>query len=256
MARVCRGGRLGVLPAVGWATARSTFRRLPASRVPGVRISPFAGVKSSDRVTAPDPFCGATMSTDPQPTTISNRQIWCFALLAALGCGVDLVTKHWIFAWPAVNPPGRIHWIWEPHVGLQLSLNEGALFGMGAGYVALFVALSVIAMLAIPYWLFALGAATDTICLTAMGLVMGGILGNLYDRLGLHGLKWANPPEREGETVYAVRDFVLLQWNDSWRWPNFNVADSLLVCGAALLCLYALVAPSDAPAASDEKTNA
>ena len=40
---------------------------------------------------------------------------------------------------------------------------------------------------------------------------------------------------RAGETVYAVRDWILVQWNDRWRWPNFNIADALLVVGAGVL---------------------
>jgi signal peptidase II len=68
--------------------------------------------------------------------------------------------------------------------------------------------------------------------------VAGGVLGNLYDRLGLPGLDWGIlRADRKGEPVYAVRDFVLVarHWppRNRWDvWPNFNVADSLLVCGA------------------------
>ena len=137
--------------------------------------------------------------------------------------------------------------LWEPWVGLQLSLNTGALFGFGAGQVWLFVTLSFVAAIAIPIWLFALRAALDTYILAAMGLVTGGILGNLYDRLGLHGLTWATPDERFGQRVYAVRDWILFQWSDELRWPNFNVADSLLVCGVALLGYHAFVTPAVEP---------
>jgi signal peptidase II len=123
-------------------------------------------------------------------------------------------------------------------VGFQTSLNEGALFGIGQGNVWLFTLLSFVALAAIPLWLFYARMAMDWILTIAMGCVTAGILGNLHDRLGMHGLKWADP-DRLGQPVHAVRDFVLLQINDSWRWPNFNVADSLLVCGAGLLLWHA-----------------
>ena len=47
---------------------------------------------------------------------------------------------------------------------------------------------------------------------------------------------------RAGERIYAVRDWILWQANNEWRWPNFNIADSLLVCGAAIMFFHALIA--------------
>jgi signal peptidase II len=43
--------------------------------------------------------------------------------------------------------------------------------------------------------------------------------------------------------LYAVRDWILWQASDEWRWPNFNIADSCLVVGAAVLFLHALFQP-------------
>jgi signal peptidase II len=163
--------------------------------------------------------------------------------VAAIGCAADLATKEWLFSWPELEPleSGAVWWIWEGRAGFQLSLNEGALFGMGQGYVWVFAALSVVAAVAIPVWLFVFRAAADRGLNFALALVMGGVLGNLYDRLGLHGItRRASATSSENESVYAVRDWILLQWNDQLRWPNFNIADSLLVTGACLLALHAL----------------
>jgi signal peptidase II len=172
-----------------------------------------------------------------------SRYVW-FTVLAAAGCLADLVTKHWLFSWPKLQPirSGQVWWLWDGHVGFQLSLNEGALFGMGQGYVWVFAALSVVAAVAIPVWLFVFGAARDRLICLALGLVMGGVLGNLYDRLSLHGITVMGI-DGDVEPVYAVRDWILWQWNDQWRWPNFNIADALLVCGACLLALHAIWQP-------------
>jgi len=157
----------------------------------------------------------------------TSRYAW-YAVIAVAGCAVDLATKSWMFNW--LGPPdGRIWWLWKDRVGFQLSLNQGALFGMGQGMVALFAVLSIVAALGIFYWLFFLGAARDRLLTIALSTVTAGILGNLYDRLGWHGLRQAH-----GEAVYAVRDWILVMIG-TWPWPTFNIADSLLVCGAAAL---------------------
>jgi signal peptidase II len=72
-----------------------------------------------------------------------------------------------------------------------------------------------------------------------LAFVTGGILGNLYDRLGLPGLSWPPGPDHAaGAPVHAVRDYILVMIG-RWHWPNFNLADSSLVCGAALLVFHA-----------------
>ncbi len=162
-----------------------------------------------------------------------------FVLLAAGGCLADLATKHWMFR--RLGLPGQyVWWVWEGVFGFQTSLNEGALFGMGQGMVRVFTVLSFAAVLAILWWLFWLGAAREWLMTIALGCVSAGVLGNLYDRLGLHGLKWppGHPVHEAGQTVHAVRDWILVMIGP-WPWPNFNLADSLLVVGAALLVWHA-----------------
>lgn len=193
----------------------------------------------------------------------ASRQVLLFLCLAVAGCAVDLASKAWAFSRPDLLDH-QVRWIWPGHAGLQLSLNEGALFGIGQGRVWWFAAFSVAACVAIPWWLFRHGGAQDRRLVAVLGLVIGGVLGNLYDRLGLHGLQWGPfDPRRAGEQVYAVRDFILLAWR--WDadpaqrivWPNFNIADSLLVCGAGALLLLSLQNPAkgddDAPQAKNEE---
>jgi signal peptidase II len=183
-----------------------------------------------------------------------------FAVIAATGCAVDLATKHWIFARLGMPNESDPIWLWKGIFGLETSLNEGALFGFGQGNARLFAVLSIIAAIGILYWLFWAGAATDRLLTVALGCVMAGILGNLYDRLGLPGLKWHSLDNRGhevGEPVYAVRDWLHFKIDAiGFDWPVFNVADSLLVCGAGLLVLHAILTPPQPAKYPDPRTPA
>lgn len=169
---------------------------------------------------------------------LTPGRVGLFLFLAVTGLVLDLGTKHWVFSRDDMFF-GSEWWLWEGQIGIQKSLNEGALFGMGQGNVWLFALFSFVALAAIPIWLFFFKAAEDLWLTFALGSVTGGILGNLYDRLGLHGLSWDQfNPQRQGERIYAVRDWILLQWNERWVWPNFNLADVFLVIGAGLLIFH------------------
>ena len=165
-----------------------------------------------------------------------NRYV-AFLALACGGCALDLATKHWMFDRLGMPAAGeRPWWLVNGVFGFQTSLNEGALFGMGQGMTGLFAVLSIAAALGILWWLFWSGAARQWLLTIALGCIMAGIFGNLYDRLGLPGLRWNYPGalHQVGEPVRAVRDWVLVMFG-RWPWPTFNVADSLLVCGACML---------------------
>lgn len=164
-----------------------------------------------------------------------------YFFLAAMGLAADLATKEWIF-WK-LGMPGEqpIWWIIPDVFGFQTSLNEGALFGLGQGWSLMFASISILFTVGVMAWLFLLGAAHSRFLTCTMALITAGILGNLYDRLGLHGLRWPETTATHlvGEPVYAVRDWILVMIG-RWPWPNFNIADSLLVCGVSLLLLQAL----------------
>jgi signal peptidase II len=105
-------------------------------------------------------------------------------------------------------------------------VNHGALFGMGQAYATwanlVFACVSLLAATAIIWWSLRPAAARDGVLCTALGLILAGTLGNLYDRLVFNG----------------VRDF--LYWSRWFEWPVFNIADCCLVCGVCLLTLQAL----------------
>jgi signal peptidase II len=173
-------------------------------------------------------------------TAVPYSRYVAFFSIAAGGCAVDLATKRYVFSWLGMPHRCEPTWLWTNVIGFQTSLNEGALFGMGQGMVPVFAILSVGAALGILWWLFRGGAACQWALTVALGCIMGGVLGNLYDRVGLPGLIWnyAGPLHQEGGPVYAVRDWIQVMIG-TWPWPTFNIADSLLVCGAALLIWHA-----------------
>lgn len=156
-----------------------------------------------------------------------------FFLVVASGFSVDLLTKWWMFRWLGFPAAGKApFWLLDHVFAFQTSLNPGALFGMGQGMVLWFALLSMIAAAGVAYWFFFGGASGDWTLSIALGAILAGIFGNLFDRLGLHGLKWPG-----GVPVFAVRDWILVVLG-GWHFPNFNVADSLLVIGAGLLLIH------------------
>lgn len=169
-----------------------------------------------------------------------------FAVIALTGCGLDLWTKQWVFAWrgtPGVSEPW---WLIDGWVGIETAVNLGALFGMGAGFGTVFATLSVFAAIGIVVWLARFGALGSWWLLVALGCVMGGIGGNLYDRLGFwyqssYPLEWKS----------GVRDWILLRY-EQYTWPNFNIADSLLVCGAIMLAIHSFMLPPESASSQPE----
>jgi signal peptidase II len=213
---------------------------------------------------------GSSASSYPGPVPRS-RYLAYFAI-AIVGCGADLFTKQAMLAWlglPAqlvdpANPNNFARWRGDaalPHrwwliderLGIETSINRGALFGMGEGYWWVFACLSIAATVAILTWLFIFRAAHDRWLTVALGSITGGILGNLYDRLGLWDSTGLRP-----EFQHGVRDWILFKWSELGLqlfnpWPNFNIADSLLVTGAIMLVVHALVW-RDKPEAAMNKT--
>ena len=183
---------------------------------------------------------------DEQKPSIPKSRYAVFGILMVTGAAADLLTKQSVFTWrglPQQLPPW---YLIEPYVGIETAVNQGALFGMGQGQGWLFAMLSVIALIGICVWLFVYKAAQSRWMLVAMGLVTGGIIGNLYDRLGI--------PELPGKLRGGVRDWILFRYED-YVWPNFNIADSLLVVGAIMLAIHSLfLSPAEELPVNKEST--
>jgi signal peptidase II len=182
------------------------------------------------------------------PTEPTYR--WLFWSLTVLGLLLDQASKYGVFLllyngdlqnhWPLI--PGAFHLQVQytgqrdPGEGLWSrarswsgdmlpQVNQGALFGLGGRWGIdsnmVFAVVSVLAAMGIIYWCMRSHTARDRFLCLALGLILAGTLGNLYDRLVFGG----------------VRDF--LYWYYLIDWPVFNVADCCLVCGAGLLLLQA-----------------
>ncbi|MGF7123836.1 signal peptidase II [Rhodococcus sp. AG1013] len=167
----------------------------------------------------PDNPVEASSGGDAEAAPRGPRRMFLLVAVAVVVFALDLVTK--VLAVALIDPRDPVRIIGDT-VTLTLIRNPGAAFSMATGMtwlltlVAVGVVIGVIKIgrtLSSPWW--ALG----------LGLVLGGALGNLIDRL------FRSPGPLQGHVV----DFVSVGW-----WPVFNVADSSIVCGAILLVALTL----------------
>ena len=137
-------------------------------------------------------------------------------LLAVLVLFLDQVSKVAIVEW-VMQPPRTV--VVTGFLAIVLVWNRGMSFGLfntGDPAVTYILAgLSISVAIGLIWWL---ARAQRGLVVVGLGLVLGGALGNLIDRL-THG---------------AVVDFILLHAG-SWSWPAFNVADSAISLGVVAL---------------------
>jgi signal peptidase II len=152
-------------------------------------------------------------------------------LLAAAVLAADLVSKRLVFDWFERRGigEGQLVWLAGDWFGFARVMNPGVTGGMGSflGPTLLSV-FTAVAALGIALYLV-LPKGHDRLTLLALALILGGAVGNLYDRVQFG----------------AVRDFIdvwpRLPW-PPWldHWPTFNVADSGIVVGVSLLVVHSL----------------
>jgi signal peptidase II len=209
----------------------------------------------------PDSEANTNTSQPNQGGRLPVSRYALFFFPAVVGATADLITKSYVFGkfFDVERAHGQLpqfaHWWYEEILGIQTSTNPGALFGFGKGFSGVFVIFSVVALIAILIWLFVAKAAWDRWLTFSLGLISGGIIGNFYDRIGLGYL-----PAYPAEIKTNVRDWILFRLEGVPffdPWPNFNIADSLLVTGAVMLfihaCFFAAPSESDETAAADLK---
>lgn len=178
------------------------------------------------------------LSGESSAIAVPPSRYFLFGVLAVAGAVADLWTKQAIFEWRGLPGQGDVYWLIEGYFGIETAVNIGAVFGIGAGKGLMFAGISVFAFFAILAWLFWFRGAESAWLTTAMGFITGGIVGNLYDRLGM----WWQPGYPD-QWQSGVRDWILWQASDQWKWPNFNIADSLLVTGAIMLVVQSIFFP-------------
>ncbi|SEI48825.1 signal peptidase II [Azotobacter beijerinckii] len=126
--------------------------------------------------------------------------------------------------------PGLFSW--------TLAYNTGAAFSFLAGesgwqrWLFALIAIAVSGVLVV--WLKRLRSA-ETWLAVALALVLGGAVGNLFDRVAY------------GHVI----DFILVHWQDRWFFPAFNLADSAITVGAIMLALDMFISKKSGETAHD-----
>jgi signal peptidase II len=173
------------------------------------RPAPVRDDREDDAPAADGPGAEATDVAAPR------RARWALLLaVAALVLALDQLSKAWVVS---ELGDGRIIEL-VGSVRLRLTMNYGSAFSLANGRGAL---ISLLALVVVAVLLRTGRHARSPVMAVALGLVVGGALGNLIDRAFRAG---------DGFLGGGVVDFVDLQW-----WPVFNLADSAIVVGAITL---------------------
>ncbi len=164
----------------------------------------------------------ALIATDPAAPSTSSpglrhpRVLGLLLGVAALIYLLDRGTKAWALA--NLEPGVPRDWLGSV-LRLHLVFNPGAAFSLGTGVTPVFTIIQASVAVAV---LVAARRVASWPWGVALGLLLGGVLGNLTDRL-------TRPP---GVGVGHVVDFLQLPY-----WPVFNIADSSIVCAAITVAL-------------------
>jgi signal peptidase II len=162
---------------------------------------------------------------------------------ALVALTADLVSKVLVVAHIEQTDPGIR--LLGGALYLVQARNSGAAFSVGTGATVVLTGISIIVIAIV---LRAARRLTSSGWAVALGLVLGGAMGNLVDRL------LRSPSPGKGHVV----DWISVLANDGHVWPIFNLADSAIVTGAVLAVLLSLRGvefssapgrPADEPAA-------
>jgi signal peptidase II len=136
-------------------------------------------------------------------------------LIAAVVVALDQLSKHWAVS--QLNDGHTVHVLWT--LQFNLAFNGGMAFGRGQGLGPI---IGVIATIVVVALVLSLRRSDGKMSIVAVGLIVGGAMGNIVDRL-FRGDAWLH-----GKVV----DFIDFQW-----FPIFNIADICVNVGGGLLVL-------------------
>jgi signal peptidase II len=160
--------------------------------------------------------------TEVTPRPTRRRVLGLPLVTVAVAVGVvvaDQAAKHWAVTTLAGEPARHVIWTLQ----WNLSYNTGMAFSQGRGVGPI---IGVFA-LGIVLWLGWMVRGTDhLVAAVAAGLIIGGAVGNLIDRL-FRGDAWLRG---------GVVDFIDLQW-----FPIFNIADAAITIGGMLFVVWSLI---------------
>ena len=140
-----------------------------------------------------------------------------FLIVAALVVALDQLSKLWITAHLKLGESLPL----TDRLSLTYVGNTGSAFGLLANQAFLLIIIGIAGLLVIVLFLRYLSVAT-TLSMVSIGLILGGAMGNLTDRL------------RFG----YVTDFVDFRLWSNFHWPAFNIADAALTVGILMLLYY------------------
>jgi signal peptidase II len=201
-----------------------------------------------EKVSTNKPEKAVSLAAQDQ-SQVSLLPIVIFFTITIGGFVLDCWSKFVIFkryGWP--GPVEDIHYFIHNFFAIETSVNHGAVFGLGQGYRWVFVCLSFVALGVILYFAFFRRPKLEPFLFYTLAMVSAGILGNLYDRMGLHHFAGLDP-----DHYYGVRDWIRFEFHfiplEMFKpWPNFNIADCFLVVGACILGWYSFRADMESSA--------
>lgn len=144
-----------------------------------------------------------------------------YALITGLLIAIDQITKHLLYG-KSFSVIGNFLWV------ESTGLNTGAAGGMLAGCKWLFIVLAALGIVVCIYFIISKRYSNSFYFKLSVCIILGGIVGNLIDRILLGG----------------VRDFIYFK---SINFYVFNIADVCLTVGTIMVCVYILFMHDSAP---------
>jgi len=181
-------------------------------------------MRDNVRVSTPEQAETQREPVPDRPQQGRPRRIGLFLAVALVALTLDVVSKVLVVAQLSGEAPKRTL---GGLVYLDLARNSGAAFSLGTGFTVILTAVAAVVVAIILRTASRMRSVGWAVCL---GLILGGALGNLGDRI------FRAPGVGRGHVV----DWISVFGPNGQHWPIFNIADSAICCGAVLAAVLAL----------------